>query len=158
MTAGNANVIWREAHICRVSAAGASLGSVGSAAPDATLDAADVYGVRVSGAEVTATDPTDRIYVVLVLENTDGGNPQAFTFLPSQTILTPLVSSLVVRLGRNGRRSARPMPAALEIEGLCPDVVTELEIEMPIGVLALFCDTTLMTVQNPLGRVGHGLS
>lgn len=139
-----------EVYICRVNSAGVNQGTVASVTGLALdLSAAGIVYVQLEAASVTAASATDRLYVVCVFENTDGGSDHDIDLVPSQMIRTPLIIEMVVRVsGSLPPGDERPLPdhyaaGVTDLIGLMPEVLIEIEIEMPVGELeTLECDMT----------------
>lgn len=89
ITGANSNVTLKAVYVCRRTSGGSAVGTVGSNTGLSTaLSSTGVISPTVTGVLSTGA-ASDVVYIVV--EFTTPGTNQTFTFLPNQTILTPIL-------------------------------------------------------------------
>ena len=113
ITGANSNVTLKAVYVCRRTSGGSAVGTVGSNTGLSTaLSSTGVISPTVTGSLSTGS-ASDVVYIVV--EFTTPGTTRTFTFLPNQTILTPIQTALTASSGAFAFSGAVPAAAGSPI-------------------------------------------
>jgi hypothetical protein len=147
---GNANVTADSIYICRVNSAGVSQGTVASRTGlSRSLTAAEVKAIYLFQENDVTAAATDRIYIVFVLTNADGG-AQSVVVLPDQLIVTPIKT--VIHVGARSQRVRalhKHLTGVVRLVATPPSVVVDVAVAAPCAIVRIYAPPNL-SVTGPL--------
>lgn len=129
-------------HVCRVNSSGVSQGTVATGTTVKNFSALGFVQFLAFQENDEIADPTDRIYIVFVLENTDGGGAHDLVITPNQRIYTPIRTTIQVRRrGQRRRSNFKEMNATMQFQAIAPSVETVLDVAAPCAEMSLVTPT-----------------